>query len=387
MLPTKPDSDLTISRADKPVLNSAHTVVANNPALQFANKAGKLIMKYPFWVLVISSVGIHTAFALVMSNPIKKQEPREVVVSTLPVVKLPPKSLTPNSKSNKSLFDNLFVNPDSKTGSPLNTFSNTFPSTSSNSPLRNLDLNSFDNLEDLPPVTDFSFSVPPLSSSTKETNRLSFVKPQNRAPETPQNRQRINTSGKIDNSNSVNTETANSNLKPEFKNGGLKDQTTSPLTTTKNANDGSTPDKVSKNIQGTGLANDSKTDLNEKDVVNIAFGYPIDEKLSALREKGLIVNTIIAPTDKLVSAINYEREQGVVWIPPKNENISGKSGKAIFMWLVDPKGEVDTRYFQSSGNKEFDKIAKETVKEYKFQPIADLKSGKYRLVTAEYKFP
>lgn len=389
MLPTKPNSDLTVSQDDKPVLNSTHTVVANNSALQFANKAGKLIMKYPFWVLVISSLGIHTAFALVMSNPLKKEEPREVVVSTLPVVKLPPKSLTPRSQSNKSLFDNLFVKPDSKTSSPLNAFSNTFPNNLSNSPLSNLDLNSFDNLEDLSPVTDFSFSVPPLSSSTKEPAPRSFVRPPSLAPEMPQNQQRVNTSGKIENSNPVNTETANSNLKPEFRNGGLKDQTTSTSAPTKNSNDGTTPNKVSKNIQGNGLLNDSKTDPNDKNLVNIAFAYPIDEKLLALNEKGLIINTVIAPPDKLVSAINYEREQGVVWIPPKTENVSGKSGEAIFMWLVDPYGEVDTRYFKSSGNKEFDKIAKEAVKEYEsqFQPIADPKSGKYRLVTAKYKFP
>ena len=387
MLPTQPNSEVTVSQADKPVLNSAHTVVANNPALQFANKVGKLIVKYPFWVLVVSSLGIHTAFALVTPNPLKKAEPREVVVSTLPIVKLPPKSLTPNAKSNKSLFDNLFIKSDSKTDSPLNTFSNTFPDTSFNSPLRNLDLNSLDNLEDLPPVTDFSFSAPPLSSRTKETDPFPFVKPQTHVPEMPQNRQRISTSGQIDNSNPVKIETANSNLKPDFKNGGLKDETTSPPATTKNANNGTTPDKVSKNIQGSGTLNASNSDLNEKDVVNIAFGYPIDERLLALNEKGLIVNTIIAPTDKLVSAINYEREQGVVWVPPKNENVTGKSGEVIFMWLVDPKGEVDTRYFKSSGNKELDKIAKEAVKEYKFQPIADSQSGKYRLVTAKYKFP
>jgi outer membrane biosynthesis protein TonB len=57
------------------------------------------------------------------------------------------------------------------------------------------------------------------------------------------------------------------------------------------------------------------------------------------------------------------------------------------MWLVDPSGEVQTRFLKSSGIKELDDIARETVKDYKFKPIEDPQSGKYRLVTAKYDFP
>jgi hypothetical protein len=400
---TEPKSDLTVSQTEKPTLYFKPVLASNlvgQSIRRFTNKAGKLIVKYPFWVLVVSSVGIHTAFAFAMPNPIKKAEPREVVVSTLPIVKLPPKSLTPNPKSNKSFIDNLFDKSASKNSALPNTFPNTFPNsfpdTLSNSPLSTLDLSNLDNLDNLPPVTDFSFSTPPLSSDSKvdRVDPPQPAKPRPRVTETPRTSSptmRFNPSGQIDNTNPVKPEMSSSNIKPEFKNGGLKTATNSPPDT-KNTANSTSPDKVAKNIQSTNIQSTSLTDgansdLNDKNVVNIAFGYPIDERLLALNEKGLIVNTIIAPTDKLVSAINYEREQGVVWVPPKTENISGKSGEAIFMWLVDPKGEVDTRYFKSSGNKEFDKIAKEAVKEYKFQPIADLKSGKYRLVTAKYKFP
>jgi len=380
MLPTEPKSGLTVSQAHKPMLNSAR-----NPMLEFAGKTGSLILKYPFWVFVVSSLGIHTAFALITPNPLKKTEtPPEILVSTLPVVKLPPQSL---STKPKSLFDNLFVkSPANKIGSPLNTAPNKFPSVLSTTPQSTFDLSSFDNLEDLPPLAnDFSFSVPPLSNSTRQFEPPEFVKPQTPPPS------RFTPSGKIDNTTPIKTATnssnADSNIKPELQNNGLQQDMTSSSAATKNTSTDKAPDKISKNLQGTVSANVANADRNEENLVNLASGYPNDEQFMDLLSKKSIVNTLIVPVDKLISANGPQREKGVVWIPPKVANVSGKSGSVTFMWLVDPNGEVKTLYWTSSKFKELDDIAKETVKDYKFKPIEDPASGKYRLVTAKYNFP
>ena len=380
MLPTEPKSDLTVSQTEQPMLNSKNAV-ANNPMRQFANKAGSLIMKYPFWVLVVSSLGIHTAFALVTPNPLKKPEPREVVVSTLPVVKLPPKTLTTNSKTNKSLIDNLFVKSAPKTNSPLNSF----PDTSSSSPLTTLDLDSFSNFDDLPPIAD-PFSVPPLPD---DIDKPQFVKPKSPVPtppKTPPTQPRFTQSGQIDNTSPPVKQT--DNIKPEFQNGGLKKDITSPPATTKDTGNSKVTDTDStKKLQGAVAANSSNSDRQEKEIGNISALYTTDKQIIDLLSKNLIRNTQIAPADALISNPDLNREKGVTWIPPKVANTSGKSGSVTFMWLVDPSGEVQTRFLKSSGIKELDDIARETVKDYKFKPIEDPQSGKYRLVTAKYDFP
>jgi TonB family protein len=378
MLPTEPKSEITVSQTEQPMLNSKNTVVANNPMLQFANKAGGLIMKYPFWVLVVSSLGIHTAFALVAPNPLKKPEPREVVVSTLPVVKLPPKTLTTNSKPNKSLIDNLFVKSAPKTNSPLNPF----PDISSSSPLTTLDLDSFSNFEDLPPVAD-PFSISPLPDDPEKPQ---FVKPQTPAstpPKTPSTQQRFTQSGQIDNTSPPVKQT--DNIKPEYQNSGLKKDVTAPPAPTKKSDN--SKDTDTKNLQGAVAANSSNSDRKEKEIGNISSLYTTDKQIIDLLSKNLIRNTQIAPADALISNPDLNRERGVTWIPPKVANTSGKSGSVTFMWLVDPSGEVQTRFLKSSGIKELDDIARETVKDYKFKPIEDPQSGKYRLVTAKYDFP
>ena len=378
MLPTEPKSEITVSQTEQPMLNSKNTVVANNPMRQFANKAGGLIMKYPFWVLVVSSLGIHTAFALVAPNPLKKPEPREVVVSTLPVVKLPPKTLTTNSKPNKSLIDNLFVKSAPKTNSPLNPF----PDISSSSPLTTLDLDSLSNFEDLPPVAD-PFSISPLPDDPEKPQ---FVKPQTPAstpPKTPSTQQRFTQSGQIDNTSPPVKQT--DNIKPEYQNGGLKKDVTAPPAPTKKS--GNSKDTDTKNLQGTVAANSSNSDRPEKEIGNISALYTTDKQIIDLLSKNLIRNTQIAPADALISNPDLNREKGVTWIPPKAANTLGKSGSVTFMWLVDPSGEVQTRFLKSSGIKEIEDIARETVKDYKFKPIEDPQSGKYRLVTAKYDFP
>jgi outer membrane biosynthesis protein TonB len=387
MLPIEPKSDLTLSQADKPMLNSAL-----NPMLKFAGKTGSLILKYPFWVLVVSSVGIHTAFAFITPNLLKKTEPtREVVISTLPVVKLPPKSL---STKPKSLFDNLFVkSPTTKIGSPLNTAPNKFPSILSTTPQSTFDLSTFDSLEDLPPLAnDFSFSVPPLSNSPRQVNPSQFVKPQTPeyTPQTPPT-SRFTPSGKIDNTTPVNTPAnGSSNIKPEFQNGGLQqNMASSPIT--KNTNPDKVPDKapnkIAKNLQGTISASSANTDRNEKEIDNMSSLYSTDKQIIDLVSKNLIRATQIAPSDALIPYPDLNREKGVTWIPAKVTNVSEKKGSVTFMWLVDPNGEVQTRFLKSSGIKELDDIARETVKDYKFKPIEDPASGKYRLVTARYDFP
>ncbi len=371
MLPTEPKSELNVSQADNPMFKSAHTVMANNPMLQFTNKAGQLFMQHPFWLLLAGSVGIHTAFALVAPNPIKKEELREVVVSTLPVVKLPPKPLPNNSKSNKSPLDNFFVKNTPKSGSPQSTFSDTL-----SSPLTTLDLNSIDSLEDLPPVTD-SYSVPPLAS---DPDKADFVKTQTpvSAPPKEQQPQRFTKSGQIDNTAPVKPP---DNLKPEFKNGNLKKDGIAPNKT--NGNNKS-PDKIATTQTGV------DGDRREKSIGNASTAFIANPRILDLNKKNLLKITEIAPPDTLLSDLdNSKREKGVEWIPPKRANTSGKSGTVTFMWLVNPNGKIeeDTVILVLSGIPELDDIAREAAKGYKFKPIEDPASGVYRFVTAKYKFP
>ncbi|WP_197278617.1 energy transducer TonB [Pseudanabaena sp. 'Roaring Creek'] len=391
MLPTEPKSDLsdlTVSQTKQPEMKHTQISTLHSSILKFTHKAGNLAVKYPFWALVASSLGIHAAFAFITPNPLKKTEtpPEPVVVSTLPVVKLPPKS--PITSSNKSLFSNLFVKPiPNKIGTPLNSF----PNTSLNSPLTSLDLNSPDNLEDLPPLSsDFSgITTSPLSKYTREPDQS--VKPQPRVSTPPTNPpSRFTASGQIDNSNPPTKLTNNSNLRPEFQNGGIKNQPTSPTSPPQN-NSNTKPTQTPNNSQGSqGLvaSNSHNGDRNEAEIVNISSPYPTnDQQFIDLLSKQAVINTRIVPEGKLISATGPEREKGVEWIAPKVSSVAGKSGSVIFMWLVDPSGKVKKLYLKSSGFKELDDIAKETAKEYKFKPLEDPQSGKFRLVTAKYEFP
>ena len=372
MLPTEPKSKLTIIQSGKTMLNSTYIVVAKNSMRQFANKTGSLIMQHPFWVLVVGSVGIHTAFAFIAPNPIKKAETREVVVSNLPVVKLPPKPLTTNSKPN--IFGNLFSKPDSKTGSPQNTF----PDPSSSSSLTILDTENLSDVEGLPPVTDFSFSTTP-STDDNNNDAPQFVKSQTPAPKPNKEQppQRFTQSGQIDNTAPVKLA---DNIKPEFRNGNPRKDGTAP---NKNNGNNKAPDKIATNQQG------ANGDRREKSIGNATSAYIANPRILDLNTKKLLKNTEIAPSDALLSDLdNSRREKGVEWIPPKRANTSGKSGTVTFMWLVDPNGKIeeDTVILVLSGIPELDDIAREAAKGYKFKPIEDPASGVYRLVTAKYKF-
>jgi hypothetical protein len=370
MLPTEPKSKLTVSQSGKPMLTSTYMVAAKNSVLQFANKTGSLIMQHPFWVLVVGSVGIHTAFALITPNPIKKAETREVVVSTLPVVKLPPKPLPNTSKSNKSPLDNLFVKNIPKSGSPQTTFLDT-----SNSPLINLDLEDPSAFEGVPPVTD-PFSSPPL---TNDSDAPQFVKQQTPASKPTKEKppQSFTESGQIDNTAPAKL---TDNMKPEFKNGNPKKDVTAP---NKNNGNNKAPEKIATNQQG------ANGDRREKSIGNATSAYITNPRIVDLTLKKLLKITEIAPSDALLSDLdNSKREKGVEWIPPKRANTSGKSGTVTFMWLVDPNGKIeeDTVILVLSGIPELDDIAREAAKGYKFKPIEDPASGVYRLVTAKYKF-
>jgi hypothetical protein len=376
MLPTEPKSKLTVSQTesqtDNSMFKSTHAFAAKNSLLQFANKTGRLIMLHPFWLFVVGSVGIHTAFVLATPNPIKKEEIREVVVSTLPVVKLPPKP-SPNisniSKSNKSPLDNLFVKNVPKSGSTQTTF----PDTSS-SPLIALDLEDPSDFEGVPPVTE-PFSSPPLANDSDEPQ---FVKQTPVAkPTREQPPQRFTQSGQIDNTAPAKPA---DNMNPEFKNGNLRKDVPAP---NKNNGNNKTPEKIATNQQ------EGNGDRREKSIGNASSAFIANPRIIDLNTKKLLKITEIAPSDTLLSDLdNSKREKGVEWIAPKRANTSGRSGTVTFMWLVDPNGKIeeDTVILVLSGIPELDDIAREAAKGYKFKPIEDPASGVYRLVTAKYKF-
>ncbi len=390
MLPTEPKSQLVVSQNNKPMLNFRHKVVSNNSMRQFAGRTGKLIIKYPFWVLLIGSLGIHAAFALITANPLKKTPSKpEVIVSTLPVVKIPAQSTTTNSKTNKSLFDNLFVKPaTNKLTSPSSPFSvgipNTFDNASPNTSLRSLDLNTLEHFEDLSPLaTDLPLEAPPLLSTAREVDPPQFVKPQISSP-LPQttSSSRLTPSGQIDNTIPPNKTTTNSsNLKPEFSSGVLKNEPPVAPVEPKSTKP--------KTTQGSTLPSPSSVDMTAKEIdSSINSLYKGDKLIADLVADNLIKNTLIAPEDAPVSYPDKNREKGVAWIPVKNtENIFGKRGSVIFRWLVAPDGEIKRMYYTPSKDKDLDNIVLETVKDYKFKPIEDLQSGTYRLVTAKYDFP
>ncbi len=385
MLPTESQ---TVTQNNKPMLNSTHKVVSNNSMRQFASKTGKLIMKYPFWVLVIGSLGIHAAFALIAANPLKKIESKpEVVVSTLPVVKIPAQSTKNNSKSNKSLLDNLFVKPTTnKLTSPSSPFSvgipNAFGDIAPNASLRSLDLTIGDRFEDSSPLAiALPLEVPPLLSNPIDPPQ--FVKQQIRSPiAQTDSSSRLTPSGQIDNTIApTKTTTNSSNLKPEFSSSTFKNEPLAAPTEPKNTKP--------KTTQGSTLPSSSSLDMTAKEIdSSINSLYKGDKLIADLFADNLIRNTLIAPEDAPVSYPDRNREKGVVWIPVKNTgNTSGKRGSVIFRWLVAPDGEIKRMYYTTSKDKDLDNIVLETVKDYKFKPIEDAQSGTYRLVTAKYDFP
>lgn len=372
MLPTEPQSKLTVSKAWQSTLSSAQTFLRKDSIRQFARKSSSLIMKHPFWVLVISSLGAHAAFALILPNPLKQTEsPREVIVTTLPVVKLPSRQVPTNSKQSQSFVDNLFVkSPTNK----LDTSLNVLPSTS----FPYFDLNASNDFENLPLVSN-DFEFPPLLNNSPDSGSSQFVpKTQPRMPESqtlPSSR--VTPSSQID--NSIPAKTPSSDLKPEFQSNGLKTGISSPDPETKNPKDTS---KDTKNVKGA-----ANIDQNEKAISNVSSLYSTDKQIIDLVSRNLIRTTQIAPENALVSNPDLNREKGITWIPLKIANVTGKKGAVTFMWLVAPSGEIEAKFLKSSGHKELDDIARESLKDYKFKPIEDLQSGKYRLVTAKYDFP
>jgi len=327
---------------------------------QFAHKVGDFAVKYPFWILVIGSLGIHTGLMLLTPNPLKKtEEPPEVIVPTL---NLPPKKVATIPRQNKSLFDNLFVkptNPANKLDIPVNRSSrspdlDTFDR-ADNFPLANNNSAFFDNLETIPPAEE--------------------SKPRNSPPKTqPTQTPRPVDSGKID--NTVANKSPSSNLKPELQGNAIKDQP-DPSPTQKDG----VGKPAKKTVIGTNLATTGQDEVVTTNLTTSMFTDP------DILSKGQIDRTRIAAKDVLINADT--REKGIEWIPPKVTNIAGKSGTVTYAWLVAPDGKVTKKFleFEKTVAPELVNIVRETVKDYKFQPIAYPQSVRYRLVLAKYIFP
>ena len=356
MLPTKSKSLLIVSKAKQTMLSAGQVfskALNKQSVRQFAGQVGDFATKYPFWILAIGSLGIHTGFMLLTPNPLKKtEEPSEVIVPTL---NLPPKTsqkLAAIPKQNKSLLDNLFIKPANtanKLDNPINTSS------------RSLDLDIFDRVDNFPLSNNSSFSFDNFQNTlpadvSKPEAPLSKAQPN----QTPRTRD----SEKID--STIANKSPSNNLKPELQGNGIKDEAGKP---------------AKKTVIGINLATTGQDEMVSTDLTTSMFTDP------DILSKGQIDRTRIAAKGVTINADT--REKGIEWIPPKSNNVAGKSGTVTYAWLVAPDGKVTKKYleFKKTVDSELVDIVRETVKDYKFQPIANPQSGRYRLVVAKYVFP
>jgi len=356
MLPTKPKSQLIVSPSEQPVASAAHKALNKVAMRQFARKVGNFVVKNPFWVLVVGSLGVHTAFVMLAPNPIQKTEiPPEIIV---PTVKLPPAQLSNPPKVNKSIFDNLFVKP---ANNKIDL------STSSSNILDRVD--KFPLADNNTTFDDSLFLNPQPTTTPTEVSKTQapITKPKPSPPS------RFTESGQIDNTTSK--KTASSNIKPELQGNGVKNVPPSGnqngKTTTQNNQGAVTP----------------KTGNDEK-IIDFTSFMLTDPDILKFRQQGLLKETQIAAKDVLIPYPDERREKGVDWIPAKAKNISGKSGTVTYAWLVAPDGKVEKKFveFKNTVDQELVNIVRETVKDYKFKPIDNPQSGKYRLVSAKYVF-
>ena len=388
---------------------------------QFANQFGKLMIKHPFWVLVIGSVGLHIAFALLAPSPLKKSETlrnENILKNTpIPLIKLPTNLPAPKLKGDNPLLKNLFIKPSTNTQSsnPKNTLEN---------PLTSFDANELDRF---PPLLggELPLGVPPLFSNPITPPQ--FVKPQplfaniqaalgqidNSKP--PQNSSNLrselksglrdqlpvqptssptqNPSSSPDNkippSNLKNTSSV-SNNKPVVNNAPVTRPTTNGNTSdTRPTNDSNSEDSTKNNSPS---ANTTNTPIPVTGTQILSF-LATDRRIQNLIDNNRLITTQIAPEEALIPNPEQSREKGVAWIPPKVKNVAGKRGVILYYWIVAPSGEIQLAGYTSGdrelvdADQELVNIVLDTVKDYRFQPVVESKAGMYRLVTARYTFP
>ncbi len=362
MLPTEPESQLTVSPSKQP-MTFVHKALNKEAMHQVASKVSNFVSKNPFWLLVVSSIGLHAAFVVFTPNPIQKTEnPPEVIV---PTVKLPPTQITALPKTNKSIFDNLFV----KSANNKPDISNN--SLSSSSGLLDRVAN-FPLADNNATFDDSLFLDSKNSTTASETN-----KNQTPAKSNPSTPSRFTDSGQIDNTIN-NKKTASNNIKPKLQGNGLKND----------ANPDNTNDEKWKLSQGGNgkYALQPTTSFPEKPFKNVTTLMFTDPDIIEYRRQGKLKDTVIAPKDKLISFSDEKREKGVEWIPPKTTKVTGKSGTITYAWLLEPDGKITKTFVEEGADQDLLKIVKETVKEYKFKPIDNLASGKRRFVYVQYVF-
>lgn len=371
---------------------NAHKLLNKQSIRQFSKKAGKLIIKYPFWILVIGSLGIHAAFMVLIPNPLKKvEEPREVIVPTL---NLPPKQIAstnaPTGKNNKSFLDNLFIKPTTKSNLKSDLLTTTSPSSSDFSFSSRPD--NFSVSDNTSPIDNSLFLNNPQNFSSSEFNNSPSVAPKNQTTTTPKSTNADKpitdkpdsdkpNSDKIDNTTA--NKNPNSNLKPELQGNNLKTEISSnsdnknsdTSKTTKNTSNAKTTSNVSKSIV---------LDKDEKASNDLTIALFTDPDVLA---KGQVARTLIPPVGITIN--EDKREKGVDWIPPKVAKVAGKSGTVTYAWLVAPDGTVTKKFVELKKTvaPELVEIVRETVKGYKFKPLANPQSGKYRLISTQYIFP
>jgi outer membrane biosynthesis protein TonB len=316
------------------------------------------IFKDGFWLFLLASVGAHTAFFLVVPDPLKQAEKitEMEIVGTVPVVALPkknamtsklsqiPKQDIPSSQPNRIPKEDI---PKSTLSTVLDVPQETKPEKTVKEPIKSE-----------PKPTKKSEPKPAAKSEPKITKAPD--KPDPLDPQNPQKELQADSPTKTD-----------------------RVQEPQDLNTKK-------PDVEKTDASNSDLETEQPTSgvTLSRDQFRREFGRIYAEYAGKYGPENVVQRIIPSPQETTVSQVSQTIEPGVEWIPPLEQpqanDLKGKNTKVTVTFIVDPKGKVVKKSMFSSENSNVDAIVKKTVAGYesKFTPL----EGKIRIVTINYDF-
>lgn len=333
-----------------------------------APHSSKFGWKNPVWLIMIGSVAAHTAFWLLLPNPIMRNSAvtNSSKISTIPVVTIPPELLLRSTKLSQQLppLNLNQINLPSLPSSAYNPLS--IPQPAYNPPpllsVAPQTLPRTSNLRTVPNVSNLNSN---LALNSRQSNLNFSVGKSNIRPEitiTPTT-PIIDPSSNLINNSSSNL-LNNQNTKPEIINpiNPITGYSTkaSDLATNNNA-------KKSSNLNTGSLnSNVAKPDPPK----------PVAENIVVLRQ-------IASPETPIPS----NQREPIDWIPIDPQALVGITGSVTFALVVTPDGRVEQEpIVVESTNPKLEQLARETIKGYynKFKPV---EQGKYRNIRIQYKSP